>query len=52
MDAPCEQRVERDTEVQLPENDSLHIQVKLLEVKGGLEHTNLNVQELQTQFSQ
>ena len=57
MDAPYGQRVKkaihaRVTEVQLPENDSLHIQVKLLEVKGDLEHTNLNVQTLHTQVGE
>ena len=52
MDAPCGQRVKRDTEVHLPENDSLHIQVKLLEFKGDLEHTNLNLQTLHTQVGE
>ena len=52
MDAPCGQKEKRDTEVQLPEMDTLHIQVKFLEVKGDLEHTKLNVQELHTQVVQ
>ena len=52
MDAPHGQRVQRDTEVHLPENDSLHIPAKLLEVKGDLEHTNLNLQTLHTQVGE
>ena len=47
MDALHGQRVKRDTEVHLPENDS-----KLLEVKGDLEHTNLNLQILHTQVGE